>query len=325
MASINDVAKHAKVSKSTVSLVINNTGYVSEQTRKKVTAAMKELNYVPSQLARNLSIAKSNIVGIVMPDVLHPFFSTFIKYAEELLHSKGYMTMVCGTVGREKIEEEYLSMLNRRVMDGIIMGVHSLNVDQYKETTRPIVTLDRFLDVTIPMVSSNHRKAAELSTDLIIKKKCREVVHITGSMRTDVASNEYYTYSKELMEKNNIIVHRHIIKNNSFTLEGYEETAQELFDLYPTADCILGVDMAILACMKIARRRGYLIPKDIKFISYDGTYVTRLQDKTITSIKQPIKQLAEQAVNIMIDLIEEREVTNNKVILDVTVQKGNTI
>ncbi len=325
MASINDVAKHAKVAKSTVSLVINNTGYVSEKTRAKVQVAMKELNYVPSQLARNLSADKSNIVGIVMPDVLHPFFSTFIKHAEELLQSNGYMTMVCGTVGREKVEEEYLSMLNRKVMDGIIMGVHSLNVEKYKETTRPIVTLDRFLDETIPMISSNHVQAAEITSRLVIENKCKEVVHITGSMLTDIASNDYYLYSKEIMEKYHIVVHRHVIENNSFTLEGYEEAAKKLFDLYPNVDCILGVDMAVLACMKIASRRGYNIPKDIKLISYDGTYVTRLFDKTITSIKQPIDQLAKEAVNTIIDLIEEREVMDNKITLPVSLQDGDTI
>ena len=101
MASINDVAKKANVAKSTVSLVVNNSGYVSAKTRAKVEEAMRELNYVPSQLAKNLSSRRSNIVGIVMPDVMHPFFATFIKYAELKLFHYGYMTMVCGTIGRE--------------------------------------------------------------------------------------------------------------------------------------------------------------------------------------------------------------------------------
>ena len=72
--------KKANVAKSTVSLVVNNSGYVSAKTRAKVEEAMRELNYVPSQLAKNLSSRRSNIVGIVMPDVMHPFFATFIKY-----------------------------------------------------------------------------------------------------------------------------------------------------------------------------------------------------------------------------------------------------
>ena len=83
MASIGDVAKLAGVSRSTVSLVCNNKGYVSDETRKKIEKAMKELNYIPSELGRNLKMQKSGIVGIIVPDIAHPFFSTFIKYAEK--------------------------------------------------------------------------------------------------------------------------------------------------------------------------------------------------------------------------------------------------
>ena len=83
MASINDVAKRAHVAKSTVSLVLNNSGYVSEETRKKVEQAIRELDYHPSQIAQNLSKNRTNLVGVVIPDVSHPFYGTFVKYAEE--------------------------------------------------------------------------------------------------------------------------------------------------------------------------------------------------------------------------------------------------
>ena len=113
MASIGDVAKLAGVSRSTVSLVCNNKGYVSDETRKKIEKAMKELNYIPSELGRNLKMQKSGIVGIIVPDIAHPFFSTFIKYAEKELYSRGYKALVCGTAGREDVEEAYLQMLDR--------------------------------------------------------------------------------------------------------------------------------------------------------------------------------------------------------------------
>lgn len=73
---------------------------------------MKELNYIPSELGRNLKMQKSGIVGIIVPDIAHPFFSTFIKYAEKELYSRGYKALVCGTAGREDVEEAYLQMLD---------------------------------------------------------------------------------------------------------------------------------------------------------------------------------------------------------------------
>ena len=102
MASIGDVAKLAGVSRSTVSLVCNNKGYVSDETRKKIEKAMKELNYIPSELGRNLKMQKSGIVGIIVPDIAHPF-QYVIKYAEKELYSRGYKALVCGTAGREDV------------------------------------------------------------------------------------------------------------------------------------------------------------------------------------------------------------------------------
>lgn len=104
MANIKDVAKRANVAPSTVSLVLNNTGYVSQKTREKVEEAMRELDYKPNELARNLSRNKTNIIGIIVPSLNHPFFSTFIRYAERHLYQLGYKTMVCGTANRDRVE-----------------------------------------------------------------------------------------------------------------------------------------------------------------------------------------------------------------------------
>ncbi|WP_288326562.1 LacI family DNA-binding transcriptional regulator [uncultured Clostridium sp.] len=324
MASINDVAKLAMVSKSTVSLVVNNKGYVSEETRSKVEKAMKELNYIPSQLARNFSAQKSGIVGIVMPDVMHPFFSTFIKYAERYLYEKGYNAMVCGTVGREMIEETYLNMLNRHVMDGIIMGVHTLDVEKYKETTRPIVTLDRFIDADIPMVSSNHKQAAEITTKVLKDRNCKRVVQIIGSKLANTPTGDYAKYCRMFLEENNIEVCNVETESNSFTIEGYEKAAEKVFKNHPNIDAIIGVDIVILLCLKLALKKGYEVPKDLKLISYDGTYITRLGEKTITSIVQPIESLAKESVKKIIQLIEDKEIENKKSLLDVSLQAGET-
>lgn len=324
MISINDVAKRANVAKSTVSFVINNSGYVSQKTREKVEKAMKELNYVPSQLAKNLSNKKSNIVGIVMPDVMHPFFATFIKYAEQELYEKGYMTMVCGTIGREDVEEEYLNRLNSKAMDGIIMGVHSLDVELYKKTSQPLVTLDRFLSDDIPMITSNHKQAAQITADILIKNGCRNVVQFIGSGKVDIRGNDYGKYCKEILESKGIKVNFLEIGYNTFTLDKYQQSAKQLFNSFPDVDGIIGVDMVVLSCLKIAIEKGYQIPKQLKLIAYDGTFITRTGDPTITAIVQPIKELAQKSVNSIVALIENKELLEKKIMLDVTLQKGST-
>ena len=181
MASISDVAKLANVSRSTVSLVCNNKGYVSKETREKIEKAMKELNYVPSELGRNLKKRRSNIIGIIVPDIAHPFFGTFIKYAERTLFQRGYKTMVRGTAGREDVESTFLQMLERKTMDGVIMGAHSLKVEQYLTISRPIVTLDRYLSESIPSVHINKTQAAELAASLFCEKGRKNIVQLVSS------------------------------------------------------------------------------------------------------------------------------------------------
>lgn len=324
MASINDVAKKAGVSKSTVSLVINNSGYVSQETRKKVEFAMKELNYVPNQLAKNLSNRKSNIIGIVMPDILHPFFSTFIKYAEKALYTRGYMTMVCSTVERESIEEKYLDMLERKAMDGIIMGSHSLNIQRYKNTTSPIVSLDRFLDEHIPVVTSNNKQASELLMNILQKNNCKKVIQIVGGKAPLNPNNDFPTFCKKLALQNNIDLIHVKLEPNSFSSSQYEKTAKKIFDEYENFDAIIGVDLSILACEKIAISKNIKIPEELKLIAYDGTYITRVGSEDITAICQPIEMLAEKSVDILINLIENNFTENYNEILDVYLHQGKT-
>ena len=324
MASINDVAKRAKVAKSTVSLVVNNSGYVSAKTREKVEQAMRELNYVPSQLAKNLSSKHSNIVGIVMPDVMHPFFATFIKYAELRLYSCGYMTMVCSTVGREQIEESYLDMLDRKAMDGIIMGAHTLDIERYQKTTQPIVTLDRFIGDHIPVISSNHRQAAEKTVDILIKNQCKHVVQLVGTMILVKAENDYAVCCHELCIQHGIKVSQVEVGHNTFTADQYQKAAEMVFQLYPDVDAIVGVDMGIMACLDIAKKKKIKVPEELKLIAFDGTYITRIGERRLTAICQPIEELANDCVDTIVHMIEGKPVENKEIILDVSVQNGDT-
>ncbi len=201
MAGIRDVARLAHVSTSTVSLVLNNNGHVSDKTRKKVETAMQELNYIPNELARNLYHSKTNIVGLILPDIAHPFFGLFAKYVEIELHKEGYKTMLCSTVHEENGEKEYIDMLNRQMMDGIIMGSHSLDIDEYNGIVRPIVSLDRYINETIPIVMSDHEKGGTLAAEELLRCGCRKVLQIMGNRNVNTPAHlHHYAFEKKLLE-----------------------------------------------------------------------------------------------------------------------------
>ena len=186
MASIRDVAKKANVGPATVSRVLNNSGYVSEESRRRIEQAMMELDYTPNELARNLFRKKTGIVALLVPSISHPFFAAFVEKAEEALHSRGYKTMLCNTAKEENAELEYLDMLNRHIVDGIISGVHSLEIEEYQKIKKPIVALDRYLGADIPVVAVNHEKGGRMAAEELAGENC--MIIDVGGQDTKVIS-----------------------------------------------------------------------------------------------------------------------------------------
>ena len=324
MAGIRDVARLAHVSTSTVSLVLNNNGHVSDKTRKKVETAMQELNYIPNELARNLYHSKTNIVGLILPDIAHPFFGLFAKYVEIELHKEVYKTMHCSTVHEENGEKEYIDMLNRQTMDGIIMGSHSLDIDEYNGIVRPIVSLERYINETIPIVMSDHEKGGTLAAEELLRCGCRKVLQIMGNRNVNTPAHlHHYAFEKKLLEAG-VSVCTEEMPWNRWSFEEFYAFVKKIYTAYPDIDAVYGADLIAVAYLKEAGARGRRIPEDLKIIAYDGTDVTRMGAVTITSVYQDVQQLAKEAVKLLVEKINGIENQNDRRILDVCLKKGET-
>ena len=324
MASMTDVARLAGVSVSTVSLVCNNKGYVSDEMRERVRAAMRELGYAPSTLARNLKMRRSGIIGVIVPDTAHPFFASFIKSAERHLYARGFKTMVCGSAGREGAEQEYLDMLEQQAMDALIMGAHTLDVSRYLSVHKPLVALDRYLSDQIATVRVDKLQVARLSAELFLTRGRRRVVQLVNSGAIRTFDDDRHSAFHQLLEREGVEVIDVPLGFNCFTPEEYVEGVHRAFDLVPDADGIVGVDMAALAAMREARRRGKSVPEDISVVAIDGTYITRMGPQVLTAIMQPINQLAARAAEMAASMACGG-VPEGPSILDVVVQEGETL
>lgn len=323
MASINDVAKKANVAKSTVSLVINNSGYVSRETRQKVEQAIKELNYTPSQLGRNLSRSRTNLIGIIIPDVSHPFYGTFVKYAEEALYQKGFKTMLCATVEKENMELEFINMLKSHTMDGIIMGAHSLLQEQYIQLTQPIVAFDRDLGNEIPLIQADHIEGGRMAAKFFEKWNCKNIVQVSGAKIVNTPAHSYHKSFEESLLEKGICINSIEMSHNAFQEQDFARTAKELFDQYPDVDGIFGADLLVMACIREARKRRKEIPGNIKVMAYDGTYITRLGNQTLNAIVQPVKEMAYACAQTIDSLIKGDELPNRSQIYPLSVQIGD--
>ena len=251
---IKDVAKVAGVSPTTVSRVLNNRGYISEETRKKVYDAMEEINYYPNEIARALLNNRTYFVGVIVPTVTSPFHGEVVEQIEYYLSQKNYKMLLCNSKNQMDTEKAYIDMLRRNQVDGMIVGTHNAVVETYSKLKMP----------------GNNRSQA---------------------------------YIQE-MEKVGL---PQMILEVPFIMENVEKQKliYDMLNAHPEIDGIFaGDDSLAVIALHVARQKGINIPKDLKIIGVDGTKQILGFVPELTTIQQPVKQIAKVAVDKLIDLIE---------------------
>ncbi|MDF2505499.1 LacI family DNA-binding transcriptional regulator [Clostridium sp.] len=324
MAGIRDVAKKAKVAACTVSRVINNSGYVAPETRYKIEKAIEELNYIPNELARSMFRQKVGIVAMLVPNIVHPFFSTLASHIEKELYEKGYKLMLCSTDDDINKERDYMETLKSNIVDGVISGVSNLKLKEYKEFNKPLIMLDRIVNSKIPVVASNHKLGGELAAKKFIDSGCKNVIHICDSKAIKVLSYKCHISLENMLKSHNIASKAIEIKWNDFDFEGYLNLAKKVLIEEPEIDGIFAADMPASAFLKAATQLDKQIPKDLSVVAYDGTYTTNSNILNITTVVQQVQIIASKAVENIISLIEEGKVIEPYTEIDVYLRKGET-
>lgn len=328
MATIQDVARHAQVGVGTVSRVLSGKGYVKQETREKIEKSIAELNYTPNQMARNLFFHRSGIVAVIVPDAGHPFFAQLVNAVEAALCEKGYQTMICNTYYEKNYELRYLDMLKQQRVDGIIFGSHTTqDISRYRNIQRPIVALDRRLGDEIPCVASDHRAGGKLAAEELIRSGCKKVVQVGDIEAKDqvfTPSQLRYQVFADTMEANRVTCLNWNDKWSTSDIAYYQKTAVEILDKYPDADGIFATDIIIMALMQAAFSRGKRVPEQLKLVAYDGTPLLGLTYPRVTAVVQPIARLAQKAVQLIVDQIEEKPIREKWVELPVSLYAGDT-
>ncbi|OBZ08442.1 LacI family transcriptional regulator [Bacillus sp. FJAT-27264] len=324
MPTIKDVALKAGVSVTTVSRVLNNRGYLSEELKKKVYDTMEELNYRPNELARSLSRSKSNIIGLIIPFVSHPFFGELTSHIEEHAYRNGYKLLLCNSQLDKLKEFEYIDMLRSSRVDGIIMGSHTLEVEAYRQIHLPLVTFDRQISPDIPYVCSDNYQGGALATGLLADKGCRKLAHIGVHPHLNLLSHQRYVAFRDVAERRGIwhtSLHTDV---NGFKLEEYEALLEQLFLEHPDIDGIFASsDILAAYALKACQDSGRRVPEDVRIIGYDGIAQRKLQNPLISTIRQPIEEISKRAVELIIEQMQGKAVASEH-ILPVELEEGAT-
>lgn len=303
MPTIKDVALRAGVTVTTVSRVLNNRGYISDRTRHKVAEAMKELDYVPNEMARSLLRQRSGIIGLIVPTVSHPFFGELAMHIEYYAYEAGYKILLCNSHLDSAKERDYIDMLKRHKVDGIIMGSHTLDVHEYLNLSMPVVTIDRKLDARIPSVSSDNRQGGLLATRRLISRGCRKVAMIAGSLQLDLLANQRCT--SFIAETETRGIPHVMVQTNLDVLDysQYGDLVDKLFAEHPDVDGVFTSDVKAAHVIQACARMGKAVPRDVKVVGYDDTQIASLLVPRLTTIRQPKEAMAKLALETVVKQI----------------------
>lgn len=274
-------------------------------------------------MAANLIHNRTKIVGILVPDVDHPFFSSYVRHVEATLYEMGYKTMIGNTIGRSNREKEFLDLLDQNMVDGIITACHTLQEKEYLKHKRTIISLDRDFGSEIPMIGSDHETGGRIAAEIFLQNKCKRVLNISGEAPGIVATARHYVLNSILQEYGVEVVDL-VMEWNRLGHEDYWKLAQKGYMSFPSIDGVFGTDQPALFYMRQAINNGRRVPEDVKVVVYDGMYIAKLSNPEATCICQDVKLLAELSANSVVDLIEERRPVPQKQIIPVTLHQGGS-
>jgi LacI family transcriptional regulator len=325
MATIRDVSKLAGVSVATVSRVLNQSGYVHEETERKVLRAIKELNYTPNFVARSLSNKKTHTIGLMVPDITNPFFPELARAVEDVMQLYGYTTILGNCDENAQKEKQYIEVLKQKYIDGLILASTALTADEVHRFDMPVVVLDRAVaSNTIPMVTSKNRQGAQEATRFLLAQGCRKIAHLRGPVQLLNADERCQGYL-DIVEQTDWF-HPGLIVSGNYEMRQAIEVTLALLKRYPDIDGIFaGNDMMALGALRAAQMLGISIPEKLAIVGYDGIMMGEIVYPELTTMAQPIYDMGALAARMLIKMIEKQPLDSLYYELDVRlIERGTT-
>lgn len=317
-STIKDIAKKAGVSIATVSRSLNGDEKVTEDTKKLVLSVAKELKYKPNLLARNFVTKKSNIIGLVMPDIFGEFFMELIRGVDEVCYNQGYYTMVTSSHSKRSTVEAIIDFMGKGIVGGIILMAPSID-DEIKKTLKnnhlPLVIInDKSELAQYDSISlDNYKGAYDLVNFLIKDKKYTKIAHISGPKNNYDAINREKGYIDALNESK-LEVNKQWMLTGDFTIKGGQECCEKLLKLKNPPQVIFAAnDMTAIGCYQAARKLGRKVPADIGVAGFDDIFVSQYLSPRMTTVHVPIFDLGKKSAEILIQKISSDNHTAQKI------------
>lgn len=301
MSTLKDVSERAGVTVTTVSRVLNNRGYISEKTRAKVYQSMKELNYQPNELARSLTKKHSNMIGVIVPTIQHPFFSQLAYYLEQYCFKKNFKILLCNSQAQVEKEQEYIDMLKSNQVAGMVIASRTPDVEKYVERDMPIVMIERQSGGYGINIRCDNEQGGELATRHLIECGCKKLLHISGEFSKGLPGDRRAVAFERVCQEAGIPYQIFATTEQEFYTRSYTQIIQEVFAQMPDVDGIFASNDTMAAqILQYCHEHGINVPEQLQVVGFDDVELCQLTTPHLTTIHQPVKKMAEVAVNSII-------------------------
>ncbi|MGN7477725.1 LacI family DNA-binding transcriptional regulator [Solibacillus silvestris] len=313
MVNIKDVAKIANLSVATVSRYLNQNGYVSEKSSKRIKQAIQELDYKPSSVARSLSKKQSNIIGLIVPDIKNPYFPELARAVEDMAWSYGYTVVLCNSDEQMEKELLYIERLSQTYVAGLIVTTSLMDPSVYMANNTPIVALDRMIDAAVPTVATDNRKGAKLGTEYLLTNGAGNLLCIRGPKGIKTADDRFIGFLEATDEHGA----DSIVVTTSFDFKAAAEVIEQTLAIHPYIDGIFASsDTLAIAALHIAHKLGKRVPEELQIVGFDGIELGEMVSPPLTTVGQDLYKMGAAAAAMLIEQIEGKEIKQTVLNID---------
>ena len=301
MISIREVARLAGVSPATVSRVINGTANVHPEKRERVLRVIDQTDFVPNEVARTLFKRSARTIGLMIPSIRNPYFTQLASVVDEAAKKSGYRLFLYNVGDDPEQERSALQMLTSMNVDGVILASTNEALQQELHLYDiPVVAVDSLFetpDVTA-YVYCDYYQGGRLAAEHLYACGCRHIVCIRGPQRIFSARSRYEGYRDFCRERG--LLERTV--DCDYDFDAGLTMTEELLKTYPDVDGILASnDIVAASTYKILHRKSISVPQQVQLIGFDDVYLSSLLSPELTTIRQPIQELALKALELVLN------------------------
>jgi LacI family transcriptional regulator len=317
---LKQIAETLGISITTVSKALKNYPDVSEKTKNKVLDLAQSLQYTPNSFAVNLRTKESRTIGLIIPEVVHHFFSNVINGIIAEAEKNGYLVIILQSNESVELEKKQVELLMNKRVDGIIMSLsNESNDDEHiKEILRreiPFVLFDKISKlINCSKVIINDQKAAFNAAEHLINKGCKKIAHIRGPVNPQNAIDRFLGYKKAL-EKNKIPYDSKLVYTcKNVTFEEGKDFANQILKEHPDVDGIFVItDLVAVGVLAHFNENNIKVPEQIKVIGFSNWFMSQVITPKLSTVDQPSYEMGVQSFSLLLE-----EINQKKELLDFT-------